>query len=268
MKKNLWILLAISALIAMFVISGCQKAVTPTPTPTPKPTAKPTPTPDAKCPEVVSTDVYKYYEWLDCDSCVWAYPTVTEEMYTNCFDGTTAFFKIVITFDENIDELVSTCVYNPNSWTIKVINTGRIVTELTNEEGPNPGDGAIGVESVEIDGKKIIVTAGVAEWGSNTVYPAYNDPKELEYVFCGLICNSDDATSYAKTVNGPFYGFPYAGVKAKPTFADEVYWELGSACVIADELGNYCCGFSGKDCCIEPICETCEPCPIEGSICD
>jgi len=268
MKKNLWILLAISALIAMFVISGCQKAVTPTPTPTPTPTAtaQPTPTPDANCPKVVSTDVYKYYEWLDCDSCVWNYlidETVAEEVYTNC-DGTTGFFKIVITFDENIDELVSTCVYNPNNWTIKVKNPGRIDTELTN----SLLDENIFIESVEIDGKKIIVTAGVAEWGSNTVYPTYDDPKVLDYVFCGLICNSDDATSYAKTVNGPFYGFPYAGVKAKPTFADEVYWELGSACVIADELGNYCCGFSGKDCCIEPICETCEPCPIEGSICD
>ena len=35
MKKNLWVLLALSALIAMFVIAGCAPKPTPTPTPTP-----------------------------------------------------------------------------------------------------------------------------------------------------------------------------------------------------------------------------------------
>ena len=60
MKKNLWVLLALSALIAMFVIAGC--APKPTPSPTPTPTASPTvPPADTAAPKVVSTDVYKYY---------------------------------------------------------------------------------------------------------------------------------------------------------------------------------------------------------------
>ena len=34
-------------------------------------------------------------------------------------------FKIVITFDENIDPLKSSCMLNPTSWTIGVTNNSR-----------------------------------------------------------------------------------------------------------------------------------------------
>jgi len=289
MKKNLWILLAISALIAMFVISGCQKAVTPTPTPTPTPTVAPTVKPDVDCPKVVSTEVFHYYDAICENWCPWDCPScgnppcescepdtaVYCDLYTNCeclegiagegcegpvmtCDPTPGTFMIVITFDENIDPLKSSCALDPANWEIKVKNNERIVTELNAE-----------AYDFEFDGKQIKVYAHVSECGENKITTFCGDcgPATINYVFCGLICNLNDANCYAATVNGPYNGFPYPGVKAAPTIADEITWKLGGNCVVADELGNYCCGFEGSDCCVEPICETCEPCPIEGSIC-
>jgi len=100
MKKNLWVLLALSALIAMFVIAGC--APKPTSSPTPTPTATPTAPPaDTACPKVVSTEVVKTY-FSPCDSC-FPWVEVSDSIYTNCLDVTaTPAFKIIITFDENI----------------------------------------------------------------------------------------------------------------------------------------------------------------------
>jgi len=283
MKKNLWILLAISALIAMFVISGCQKAVTPTPTPTPTPTVAPTTAPDVDCPKVVSTDVYKTWDQSvvpDCAPCSecpgecptptctpCVEPTVTGTIYSNCAgncgeyiktcDQSTGTFKIVITFDEKIDSLNSTCVYNAANWTIKVKNSGRITQEIL----ATP-------YNVVIDGDKIIVDASVYECGSRDVMDWCSDcpGSTIAYRFCGLICNLNDAACYANTVNGLRTAAPY-GLVAAPTVADEIDWELGGGCVVSDELGNYCCGFSGSDCCVEPICETCEPCPLGSSAC-
>jgi len=282
MKKNLWILLALAALIAMFVIAGC--APKPSPTPTPTATTEPTTPPaDADCPKVVSTDVYKTFDAsyatcpsecvcpsgacenpdpCSCPGCV----TVSSNIYSNCYcvadgefvqtcDQSTGTFKIVITFDENIDPLMSTCVYNAANWKIKVKNNERINKELV----ASP-------YNVVIDGDKIIVDAFVYECGEFT--PAtYCEPcgdTPIQYVFCGLICNLSDAACYANTVNGlkaAINGWP------APTVADEIVWELGGSCVVSDELGNYCCGFSGSDCCVEPICETCEPCPLGSSAC-
>lgn len=71
-------------------------------------------------------------------------------------------------------------------------------------------------------------------------------------VFYGLICNKADAERYAET-----FGLDEDHV---PTFADEVSWEL-SDCAVYDDLGNVCCDFEGKDCCVEPYCEEC---PEEG----
>jgi hypothetical protein len=264
MKKNLWVLLALSALIAMFVIAGCAPKSTPTPTPTP--TASPTvPPADTECPEYVSTDVYKYYDNLDCNECFAWLPIddgdgVGQAMYTNCgennYFGT---FKIVITFNENIDPLLSSCVYNPKSWEFTVTNPDRL------------GIAEVIPYGVVIDGKKIIISAIVFEEGRNVIKPS-PDPEDeipIDYGFCGLICSAEDASQYAWVLNGEgkYSGFPYPGVKSAPKYVDEVYWKLDSTCVIADELGNFCCGFDGKDCCIEPFCESCAPCPIGSSTC-
>lgn len=72
--------------------------------------------------------------------------------------------------------------------------------------------------------------------------------------FAGLICNKDDAEAYEEE-----FGLAADTVK----FADEVSWKLTN-CAVYDELGNVCCDFSGKDCCVEPYCEECPPegCPI------
>jgi hypothetical protein len=274
MKKNLWVLLALSALIAMFVIAGC--APKPTPSPTPTPTTSPTAPPaDTKCPEVVSTEVVKtFYDVCNSGNCDWK--PVCSELYptysTNCCDvngkatGTGAF-KIIITFNENIDPIKSSCVLNPANWVIEVTNPDRKDNKLT------LADGDVSVLDVKFDGKKIIVTAAVLEEGSNTVYVLPRGRAvTFDYFFCGLICNSDDAKSYADVVNGKkgnvgITGAVIAGEIKAPTVADEVYWKLNSGCVVSDELGNWCCDFDGKDCCVEPICETCAPCPLEGSIC-
>ena len=263
MKKNLWILLAISALIAMLVIAGCA----PKPSPTPTPTAEPTPTAppaDTKCPEVVSTDVYKYYGSTSCND--WL-PTTQEAIYSNCdcteFTGvepvyplTSGLFKIVITFDENIDPLMSSCLYNPGNWTFKVKNPDRIRINDVEVE-------ALGVE---INGKQVIVTAAAHESGTNTLHPDYQTTLVNYYLFCGLICSTEDAKQYAAVVNGPYNGWAFGW--PTPSIADEVSWELSSTCVVADELGNWCCGYEGSDCCVAPVCEECvEPCPIGSSAC-
>ena len=76
------------------------------------------------------------------------------------------------------------------------------------------------------------------------------------FTFEGLICNKDDAKAYADTFS----------VDA-PTVADEVTWTLSNGCVVSDELGNFCCGYTDKDCCEEPYCEPCEECVLEEVVC-
>ena len=70
-------------------------------------------------------------------------------------------------------------------------------------------------------------------------------------VFYGLICNKDDVAAYEKE-----FGLAAGTVK----YADKVTWKL-SNCAVYDDLGNVCCDFEGKDCCVEPYCEEC---PEEG----
>jgi len=306
MKKNLWILLAISALIAMLVISGCQKPVTPTPTPTPKPTAKPTPTPDAKCPKVVSTQAYKGYSDFIFNTGIWELEKA-------------GLFTILITFDENIDPTASSCIYDTANWTVEVSNPGRKKAVDAR------------VLATKTDGKKIWVLGHALETGPVTPVEFKFSWKNLgtgitcvengytgsvfefsgcsgcttgqqlqdDYYYLGLICNTTDATKYINYVNGVLWiepdiedndikiersleeelksyiaggcigGHDFQMLSigsgfAAPKVADVVKWELSSSCVIADELGNYCCGFSGEDCCIEPVCTECaDECPLE-----
>jgi len=259
MKKNLWVLLALSALIAMFIIAGCAPKPSPSPTPTPTATPKPTPKPDTAAPKVVSTDVYKFYGTSTCSTCVDDICiTVGEELY--CCDEY-GNFKIVITFDENIDPLKSSCMLNPGNWTIDVTNSGRYAKGNINAE----------VYDVAIDGKKVILTGGVIEAGTNVVHPDPTNPTsgvDVFYTFCGLICNTNDAKAYAAAVNGDYNGFPVVGVIAPPATADSVSWTLSSTCVVSDELGNSACGYSGSDCCLEDTCEECvDECPLGSDIC-
>jgi len=253
MKKNLWVLLALSALIAMFVIAGC--APKPTPTPTPTPTTSPTAPPaDTKCPEVVSTTVYKYGASL-CSS-----PTCINALYPDCngYGG----FKIVIEFDENIDTLASSCIFDPTNWTIKVKNNERFSKEAI-----------ANAIVVEASGKQIVITAQAYETGQLlNVYsfPAGGYINMDEFLYCGLICSKVDAQKYADEINtygGSILSGPlYIGLFNAPTIADLVTWSTG--CLISDELGNYCCSFKGEDCCLEPICEDCgEGCPFGSSTC-
>jgi len=289
MKKNLWVLLALSALIAMFVIAGCAPKPT-TPTPTPTPTTSPTAPPaDTKCPEVVSTQIVKGHSMFEWDAAYGEWGTWI------------GAFQVVINFDENIDPILSSCIYDTTKWTVKVKNEGRVIKE----------EDAI-VEAVKIDGKRIILLAWFGEEGQiRPVGYSYSDAAAIlndgatpvdhqadnpfdihfdQYFFGGLICSKDDAQLYADFVNGlQWYGLDeYDRLEVKkladwlkeqgigtfisttttrytpPTARDVVSWKLDSSCVIGDDLGNYCCGFSGEVCCLEPVCTTCEePCPFE-----
>lgn len=258
MKKNLWVLLALSALIAMFVIAGCApKPTSPTPTPTASPTVPPA---DTAAPKVVSTEVFKYYAAGCAETCVGS-------VYPSCPAGSETF-KIVITFDENIDPLKSSCLLNPANWYVEVTNDGRIVDPLL---PLSTITGDVIVWGAEISGKQVIVTAGVAEVGINEVFLDPADPEtatEVPYFFCGLICNTSDANAYAAAVNGIYNGFPVVGVINPPAVADLISWEIGPNCVVSDELGNVNCGYSGSDCCVEATCDTCEPgCPFQDPTC-
>jgi hypothetical protein len=257
MKKNLWVLLALSALIAMFVIAGC--APKPSPSPSPSPTTEPTAPPaDTAAPKVVSTEVIKYYAaGCAAGSCI-------QQIYSDCDQGTETF-KIIITFDENIDPLKSSCILNPTNWYVEVSNDGRIISELDTDWDE------VGVWNVEISGKQVIVTAGVAEDGINEVFVDPTDPTaatEVPYYFCGLICTAADAARYAEAANGPYNGWAVKGVIPAPQYADLIYWELGEGCVVSDELGNVNCGYNGSDCCLEATCDTCdEGCPFSDPTC-
>jgi len=247
MKKNLWVLLALSALIAMFVIAGC--APKPTPTPTPTPTATPTTPPtDTAAPKVLSTTVYKYGASL-CSTCGGA-------LYEDCngYGG----FKIVIDFDENIDALMSSCLYSPSSWEVWVKNSGRY------------GLPSVNVQTIEIDGKRIVITAQAFETDTlSDVYTLIGDPYTMNpYLFCGLICNTTDAGNYAEEVNNDLNPNLYIGLWDAPKVADSVNWKLIGGCFIADELGNLDCNYSGSDCCLEATCETCvDECPFGDPTC-
>jgi hypothetical protein len=260
MKKNLWILLALAALIAMFVIAGCAPKPS-SPTPTPTPTASPTvPPADTAAPKVVSTEVFKYYA-AGCGA------TCIDKIYEACPDGSETF-KIVITFDENIDPLKSSCLLNPANWYVEVTNDGRIVDPLL---PLSTITGDVIVWGAEISGKQVIVTAGVAEDGENEVFLDPSNPLTptlVPYYFCGLICNANDAALYAKNVNGPYNGWAVKGVIPAPEYADLVYWEIGPNCVVSDELGNVNCGYNGSDCCLEATCDTCDTgCPFQDPTC-
>jgi hypothetical protein len=246
MKKNLWVLLALSALIAMFVIAGC--APKPSPSPTPTPTATPTTPVDTAAPKVVSTTVYKYGASL-CETCGGA-------LYEECegYGG----FKIVIDFNENIDTLMSSCLYNPSSWDVWVKNSGRYGTPLVN------------IQNIEINGKRIVITAQA--WETDTLRDVYTLVGEsyqmTPYLYCGLICNTIDAKAYANEVNNNENPNLYIGLWKAPTAADSVNWKLVKGCFIADEFGNLDCNYSDSDCCLEATCETCvDECPFGDPTC-
>jgi len=309
MKKNLWVLLALSALIAMFVIAGC--APKPSPSPTPTPTATPTAPPaDTACPKVVSTQAYKGYSDFIFNTGIWELEKA-------------GFFTILITFDENIEPTASSCIYDTENWTVEVTNPGRkkavearvLATKTDGKKiwvlGHALETGPVTPVAFKFSWKKTVSDALYIEDGytgsdfQTAKITGCSDIADLpsDYYYLGLICSTTDASKYVKYVNGVLWLEPSiedddikversleeelknyitctttgccilgdyfqmlsigSGFTA-PKVADVVKWKLSSSCVISDELGNYCCGFSGEDCCIEPVCTTCaEECPLE-----
>jgi hypothetical protein len=83
--------------------------------------------------------------------------------------------------------------------------------------------------------RKLLLLLALLKLEVNVVYPNPAEPLtgvDVPYAFCGLICNANDAKSYAAVVNGPYGGFAIPGViSAPPAVADFGYWEL-SGCVV------------------------------------
>jgi len=282
MKKTTWLLLALSV-VAMLLVAGCTPTTpAPTASPTPTPTATPTTPPaDKACPKVVSTTVGSAYyplwwEWLE-DS---------EELFIP--SGTAGFYavKLTVTFDEPI---ASGCIEDPNNWDITVKNSDRENTEL--KDGVENEDYWVYIFDVSLstDGKKADIYAGVLEelsyvvkdvvYKVGTVTDTVAGPFPITDYFDGLICSEDDADDYAKPSDDAIISAAGLPTDAKildydlvsgpdtPEYADVVEWKLKD-CVVADELGNACCDYSGSACCLEPTCAECEEgCPLgsEGS---
>jgi len=165
MKKNLWVLLAISALIAMFVIAGCQKAVVPTPTPTPKPTPTPTAVPIVNpCPTKATTEVKSIYFGSDLLK-----------------DPSTGDFSLYITFDKDISLLDATLA----NWQVKVFRSVPYKTAAGIEKVYTPpkdadGDYAITAHTrsvTKVGSRTIQILASVSEFpfGIDKCIPVYWD---------------------------------------------------------------------------------------------
>jgi len=272
MKKTTWLLLALS-LVAMLLVAGCAPT---TPTPTASPTAAPTATPttppaDKACPKVVSTTVGSAYRpvwWVSAYRPVWWVDDDYEELV---LDYVT---KLTITFDEAI---TSGCIEDPTNWDITVKNNDRNDTTLTEDEGITimgttiPKVNVLDV-SLSTDGKKAYVYAVVLEdlsyvvkdvvYKVGTVTDTVPGPFPITDYFDGLICSEDDADDYAKPSDDAIISAAGLPTGAKildydlvsgpdtPEYADVVEWKLKD-CVVADELGNACCDYSGSACCLE-----------------
>jgi len=275
MKKTTWLLLALS-LVAMLLVAGCQPT-TPEESPSTSPSTSPTTAPtDKECPKPVSTAIgsayisYSYIEGLP-------------------FYGGFYSTKLTITFDEPV---TSGCIEDPENWNIVVKNSDRKTTEI--------GNLIPWRVTLSDDGKKVDVLFDV--WESLTyvvkdvvykttaggVSTASGSYTVTDNVFDGLICSEDDADDYAtpdyfdivaalKTAgvpvanysptSNPIVGYTLVSGPKTPKYADTVEWKLKD-CVVADELGNACCDYSGSACCLEPTCAECEEgCPLgsEGS---
>ncbi len=247
MRKSTWLLLVL-ALVAIFLVAGCEPT-TPTPTP-PENGEEPTPPPaDKECPEVVSTVVSKMYAWEADD------PN----------------FKITITFNENIN---SQCADNPTNWLITISNplTSRADKRFlaTDNYTGTGATGKITITDIDISGKKIVIEASAVE--------DENAALGEEFFFEGLICSPADAEKYYDSITNTAYWEddevlrrppdPDASPKYSIDYADEICWKLSNNCVVSDELGNGCCGYDGCACCVEPVCEECEEyCPMGEETC-
>ena len=165
MKKNLWVLLAISALIAVFVIAGCQKAVVPTPTPTPKPTPTPTAVPPVNpCPAKATTEVKSIYFGSD-----------------PLKDPVTGDFSVYITFDKDISLLDATLA----NWQVKVFRSVPYKTAAGIEKvytPPKDADGDYAITATtrsvtKVGSRTIQILASVSEYpfGIDECIPVYWD---------------------------------------------------------------------------------------------
>jgi len=251
MKKSLWLLLVVAALIAVFAVAGCLQGTTPE-EPTEQPEEPTTPPADTACPAVVSTTVSKLYG-----------------------DTSGANFQIKIVFDEAINP--ASCIYDPDNWTITIENSiawtrdadgngivdnaGTYTRKLATSDVTTTGfdNTAITIKSISLgtDGKSIIVKAYVIDDNSTGITGE-------KWNYKGLICSENDVEEFIDSADGTGEApEPNYSKSASATYyADKVTWKL-SECAIADSLGNTCCTFSEEACCVEPTCVG-RNCPLNG----
>lgn len=201
MKKSLWLLLAITALIAVFAVAGCQPtSPEPSPTASPTPTVAPTTPPADYCPTTVETVVTSLY----CD-------ISNTEVSPN--------LSILITFDKDIVLLDD----NEANWKVTV---DRYVP-YDGDDGPYEATLNAEVFDIEqVSSKLIRITATVVDgdfYGLICTESCYEK-------FVEDVLGEEPTEGYADTVTWAYIGggFPYSDI-------------LGNLCPDCDISDEACC---------------------------
>ncbi|MCX6091027.1 MAG: hypothetical protein NTX88_11790 [Candidatus Atribacteria bacterium] len=247
MKKSLWIVLALSTILAMFIIAGCQ-AVAPVTSPTVAPTTAPTTVPVSACPSAVTTttivELYSGYSASASYSPDGYDETfevrITFDKIVNLYSLSPSYWKLAVTRVVPYNQLLGGLAYVAKTHTAALVPTVTFVEQSTNL-------------------KTVILYATVAEKPLLTT-------SGLWY-FLGLICSETDYNNYILTANANV-AIPYTYTASTTKYADVVAWAY-SGPTIYNELGVACpdlCGLTGEECCELPICTTCTNCPIGAAI--
>lgn len=266
MKKSLWLLLVVAALIAVFAVAGCMQGTTPE-EPAEEPAEEPTPT--DYCPTSTTTTLQKIY---------------SDGSYT---------FKLYIKLDQPVFIQDLSCYENTNYWTVSVSRYAPFkyyydgawksavykTTLSSYSPSDTSGSARVTIENVdfnETDSKTFVVTFTIADAGdaAATGYKSIATYGDLDGTYDGLICSEVDYSNFIATFNDPD-GYDIAATDGTK-YADVISWSFNGTnyCgVVQDAQGNDCttfCEFEGSLCCEVTYCEECVEtpnCPIGGGIC-
>jgi len=275
MKKSLWLLLVVAALIAVFAVAGCLQGTTPEePTEPEEPT---TPTPTDYCPTTTTTTLQKIYnssEYTDTDGIA---------------------YKLYIQFDQPVFIQDLACYTDPANWTVTVSRyvpfkyydstsgpgawkSAVYKTTLSSNGNIDTGTARITVESVSFgtDSKTLTVTFTIDDPGTPaltgyTPIAGAGDSDDTGNYY-GLICSEADYNAFI----GEFDDDGNVAATDGSHYADVVSWSFDgtNVCgVVYDAQGNACvdlCELSGSLCCEVTYCEECVEvpnCPIGEGTC-
>ncbi|BER93349.1 hypothetical protein [Atrimonas thermophila] len=242
MKKSLWLLLVVAALIAVFAVAGCLQGTTPEePTEPEEPT---TPTPTDYCPTTTTTTWQKLY------------------------NNNGYYFQLKIKFDQPVFIQDLACYENVNNWGVEV---SRYVPYKWYDSVLTLWKSA--VYEAEIDATVTDVKFDGEDTFTLTFTIIDNGDSYLTVDgYDGLICSEADYNSFIELATREDGVAATDGSK----YADVISWAFtgtASCGVVYDAQGNPCvdlCELSGSLCCEVTYCEECEEvpnCPIGEGTC-